>query len=183
MEVIKKFIKNKDGNAMIGSLALILVLLILFCLIAEFVRLNLITKGVRDAVKTATTSVMTQNYDETYACLREGYGAGYKLDEKSNTWDEKTDEGNIEEQLINLLGVKKEGNYLIKKNGSRIEYKISNIKQEMFNRDITPKDVNEAEKFKMEVSSELEVPIAFGFEGIKPLNVNLKVVSGYSPKF
>nr|WP_312985719.1 hypothetical protein [Clostridioides sp.] len=168
---------------MIGSLALILVLLIIFCLIAEFVRLNLITKGVRDAVKTATTAVMTQNYDETYPCLREGYGAGYKLNEKSNEWEEKIDKGNIEEQLINLLGVKKEGDYLVKKNGSRTEYKISNIKQEIINRDITPKDVNKAEKFKIEVSSKLEVPIAFGFEGVKPLNVNLKVTSGYSPIF
>lgn len=180
--MIKK-LKSKDGIGMIPSIIIIIVVMIVFCLVAEHARQHMIVKGIRDAIETASTSVMTQNYDEAYPCLREGYSAGYKLNETSNEWDENIDSGDIEEHLIKLLGLKREEGGLVKKKGSKLEFKISNINVKILNRELTPKDVSKAEKFKIEVKSKVTVPVAFGFDEVNPLNINLKVVSGYTPKF
>lgn len=143
----------------------------------------MIIKGIRDAIETSATSVMTQNYDETYPCLREGYSAGYELNETSGEWDENIDTGDIEEHLIKLLGLKVEGNDLVKRKGSKLEFKISNIDINIINRELSPKDVSKAEKFKIEVKSNITIPVAFGFDEVNPLNIDLKVISGYTNIF
>lgn len=45
----------------------------------EYSRLNIVGFGVRDAVQAAITQVCTDNYDQLYNGLREGYSGGYKL--------------------------------------------------------------------------------------------------------
>mgnify|MGYP000467714686 CR=1 FL=1 len=54
-------------------LAIVLVLLMLFCAIAEFSRLWIIAQGVKEAAQQAVISTVNDNYDDVYHGVREGY--------------------------------------------------------------------------------------------------------------
>lgn len=56
-------------------LAIVLVLLMLFCAIAEFSRLWIIAQGVKEAAQQAVISTINDNYDDVYHAVREGYAA------------------------------------------------------------------------------------------------------------
>ena len=45
----------------------------------EYMRLMIVAQGVRDSVQSAIVDVATENWDEAYAGLREGYSGGYQL--------------------------------------------------------------------------------------------------------
>lgn len=61
-------------------LAIVLVLLMLFCAIAEFSRLWIIAQGVKEAAQQAVISTINDNYDDVYHAVREGYAAGWYPD-------------------------------------------------------------------------------------------------------
>ena len=54
-------------------LAVVLCCLILACVTFEYMRLMIVAQGVRDSVQSAIVDVATENWDEAYAGLREGY--------------------------------------------------------------------------------------------------------------
>ena len=57
-------------------IAVTLCLLMLFMVIAEYFRVNIIVQGVRDAVQQAVIATVNENYDDVYHSVREGYAAG-----------------------------------------------------------------------------------------------------------
>lgn len=58
-------------------IAVTLCLLMLFMVIAEYFRVNIIVQGVRDAVQQAVIATVNENYDDVYHSVREGYAAGW----------------------------------------------------------------------------------------------------------
>ncbi|MDA3845705.1 MAG: hypothetical protein PF505_04045, partial [Vallitaleaceae bacterium] len=72
-----KVLKNKDGNVAIQAVVVVLVLLLVFSVVSEYLRLQMIAQGVRDAVQSSVISVASENYDVVYHGLREGYSGGY----------------------------------------------------------------------------------------------------------
>ena len=58
-------------------LAIVLVLLMLFCAIAEFSRLWIIAQGVKEAAQQSVISTVNDNYDDGCHASREGYTAGW----------------------------------------------------------------------------------------------------------
>ena len=70
---IQKVIKDKRGMSYPLTVSLVLALLILLCVMAEFFRLNVIAYGVRESLQASVISVATTNYNEVYDGIREGY--------------------------------------------------------------------------------------------------------------
>ena len=89
----RKTISGQEGNGIPLAVASALVVLFLFCGIAEYARLNLIAAGIRDAVQEAIVSTVNDNYDDVYHGVREGYSGGYYP--SGGGWDESLDYGDV----------------------------------------------------------------------------------------
>lgn len=170
-----RILKNKDGNVAIQAVVVMLVLLLLFSVISEYLRLHIIAKGVRDSVQSAVISVATQNYDEVYNGLREGYSGGYALYDDS--WVSRIDEGAVMNELTMLLGLSFGQKYV----GGELEYELSDLEVNILNVPLAPSSNND--RFEAEVYVTLSVPISFGWEEVPPMVIQLKVNAGYTPKF
>ncbi len=171
-----RILKNKDGNAALMVCVIILCLLLIFSVVSEYLRLQLIAKGVRDAVQSSVISVAVENYDDVYNGLREGYSGGYSLD-SSDVWISRIDSGSVLSNLSNVLGLINGSKYT----GSKLEYSISDIELNVINAPFAPN--NNTNKFESEVWINLLVPLSFGWDKLEPLKIRMKVSAGYTPKF
>jgi hypothetical protein len=177
---IKSKFFEKKGGMYILTAVILLVSLTLMAGVFEYFRLQIIAKGVRDAVQSAVISTSTENYDNVYSTSREGYSGGYKR--KEGSWKEEVDKGDIYEKLDALLGLKEEGEYHVKKIKSNIyEYRLSNLDVNIINSPLAPSYKDE--QFKAETFITVEVPLSFGWEHLPPLLIRPKVVSKYMMKF
>ncbi|KPI52985.1 hypothetical protein KW95_04335 [Clostridioides difficile] len=180
---IKNILKKEDGNATsIVICIIVVVIMIFFCICAEYLRLALITKGIRDAFEKSLIAVATENYDETYPCLREGYGAAYQLN-KTDEWKENVDRGEVENKLKEALKLTEEEGHYIKYNDSNVEYTLSDLKVEVTNRQLAPNNSSKVKKYEVRGSVILKIPPSFGFTRAETTKINLDSVSGYTPLF
>lgn len=67
------FLRRHPGEGTPMILAIVLVLLMLFCTVAEFSRVWIIAQGVKEAAQQAVISTINDNYDDVYHAVREGY--------------------------------------------------------------------------------------------------------------
>ena len=100
----KPIFRRRSGEGTPMILAIVLVLLMLFCAIAEFSRLWIIAQGVKEAAQQAVISTVNDNYDDVYHAVREGYAAGWYPD-GTGRWDESIDTGDVYGQLSETLGL------------------------------------------------------------------------------
>ena len=73
----KRLFRSRSGEGYPMVIAVTLCLLMLFLVIAEYFRVNIIVQGVRDAVQQAVIATVNENYDDVYHSVREGYAAGW----------------------------------------------------------------------------------------------------------
>ena len=78
------FLRRHPGEGTPMILAIVLVLLMLFCTVAEFSRVWIIAQGVKEAAQQAVISTINDNYDDVYHAVREGYAAGWYPDGTGN---------------------------------------------------------------------------------------------------
>ena len=71
MERVLKKISDRSGNALPLACAIVIAVLLISSVIMEYIRLNIIADGVRNALQASIISVSTGNYDEVYNGLRE----------------------------------------------------------------------------------------------------------------
>ena len=88
------FLRRHPGEGTPMILAIVLVLLMLFCTVAEFSRVWIIAQGVKEAAQQAVISTINDNYDDVYHAVREGYAAGW-FPEGDGEWFESIDAGDI----------------------------------------------------------------------------------------
>ena len=79
MNRLKTVLKDRSGQGTPMILAVVVCCLILACVVFEYMRLVIGAQGVRDSVQSAIVAVATENWDEAYPGLREGYSGGYQL--------------------------------------------------------------------------------------------------------
>jgi hypothetical protein len=182
IKTLKRILKENKGNSLPLACAIVMALILIFSGVSEYMRLQIIAKGVRDAFQTSVISVATQNYDDVYNGLREGYSGGYTLSTSDN-WESKLDTGDVYSYLDNLLGLEKNEAYHMKMTGKETEYKLSELKINILNAPLAPSNAESVQKFQAEAYIHLEVPLSFGWNKLPPLQVNLKVDAGYTPKF
>lgn len=67
-----KILKSKQGTGAITAIVITLVLLLMFSLVMEYLRVYTIANGVREAATGNMNVLATLNADKTYAFVREG---------------------------------------------------------------------------------------------------------------
>lgn len=163
------------------AVIIVLVIALIACAIFEYVRLNIIAQGVRDAVQSAVISVAAENYDDVYSALREGYSGGYSYG--GSGWSERLDLGDIYGRLDGLLGLLRVSGIHVKYTGDIVEYRLSNLDVNIINAPFAPADRENSQKFLAEATVDLEVPLSFGWSALLPMRITVKCKAGYTPKF
>ena len=115
------FLRRHPGEGTPMILAIVLVLLMLFCTVAEFSRVWIIAQGVKEAAQQAVISTINDNYDDVYHAVREGYAAGWYPD-GTGRWDESVDTGDVYGQLASTLGLENTGSGYQKLSNGNVEF-------------------------------------------------------------
>lgn len=174
-------IRDKRGTSFPLIVAVALALVIILCGIFEYMRLMIITSGVRDAVQSAVISTVNDNYDNVYHSVREGYSGGYKP--SGSSWANRINYGDVYGRLDKALGLRSENGYHVKYAGKAVEFKLSNLSVNIRNAPLAPSNSRGAQNFLADVSILLEVPVTFGGKSLPPMRINLKVQAKYMPLF
>jgi len=126
----KLLFRSRSGEGYPMVIAVTLCLLMLFMVIAEYFRVNIIVQGVRDAVQQAVIATVNENYDDVYHSVREGYAAGW-FPEGDGEWFESIDAGDIYGNLSYILGLTTDGDGYMKYAGNELEYTLSDLSVHM----------------------------------------------------
>lgn len=172
----RKLFLNNKGNIAVLVPVLVIVLCIIGVSTFEYSRLNIIAQGSRDAVQAAITQVCTENYDQLYNGLREGYSGGYKLE--SMSWIEDVNPVSITTKLDSKLGTHNGE----KTTGGKTEYRISNLSVNIKNALLAPMDTDNVQQFTGSATYTLTVPLSFGWQSLPPMVIPMEVTAGYAPK-
>ena len=160
-------------------IAVALCLLMLFMVIAEYFRVNIIVQGVRDAVQQAVIATVNENYDDVYHSVREGYAAGW-FPEGDGEWFESIDAGDIYGNLSYILGLTKDGEGYMKYAVNELEYTLSDLSVHISNNAIAS---GRSEGYLATATLHLEIPTRFAGRVLPPVSLNLQVQAKYIPKF
>ncbi|KAB3537888.1 hypothetical protein F8154_01960 [Alkaliphilus pronyensis] len=171
-------LRNKEGNAVLMACVIVLVMMLIFTVIAEYLRLKIIAKGVRDGVQSSVISVVTNNWDNNFNGLRQGYAGGYTL--SGSNWNSDIDNGAIYAELSNLLGLQRNGAEYVKYASSQEEYAIYDLSVNVRN---TPFRGNENDEFSADAYIVLRVPLEFGWGHLPDMVMRQKVKAKFTPKF
>lgn len=181
MNRLKSLLKSKSGSGTPLILAIVLVCIILSTAAFEYARLIIVAQGVRDSVQEAVIDVATENWDEAYAGLREGYSGGYAL--SGTRWYQNVTSGNVYERLKDVLGLKYQSGKYVKYSGENAEYKLSGLTVSVANAPLAPSDPNSISQLTVTGTITVEVPLSFGWEHLPPMSITMKFKSVYVPKF
>lgn len=180
MSEIISLVKGKEANGMPLAAAAAMAVLFIFCGITEYMHLQIVAQGVRDAVQEAVIAAVNDNYDDVYHGVREGYAGGY-YPASGDGWEESLDYGDIYGRLDDLLGLSDEGKWHVKYlSGGEMEYRFSVLKTEIIN---VPFASNANRRFLADAYVKLEVPVRFGGKMLPDMKIQIKVRAGYTPKF
>ena len=172
-----KNILNNKGNAIPLACAIVVCLLLISSVMMEYFRLNVIAGGVRDSLQAAVLSVATQNYDEVYNGLREGYSGGYSKD-TNGAWRAEMDIGDVYTELDKLLGLEEVHS---KRVGEIEEFRLSDLDIEMINTPFAPSTSDN--KLTVNAKIRLKVPLSFGWESLPPMIITVRTSAKYISKF
>lgn len=175
----KHFFRRRSGEGTPLILAIVLVLLMLFCAVAEFCRIWIIAQGVKEASQQAVISTTTENYDDVYHAVREGYAAGWYPD-GTGRWDESIDMGDVYGQLSETLGLENTAQGYQKFANGQVEYTISELSVEIINNGLSS---GQSEGYTASVEIRLEVPVRFLGNLLPSASMTLHTEAKYIPHF
>lgn len=181
MKNSKEILKNQSGQGIPMILAIVLCCLVLACVTFEYMRLMIIAQGVRDSVQSAIVDVATENWDEVYSGLREGYSGGYQF--SGSSWSHNITSGNVYTRLQQVLGIKYEDGQYVKYTGTDLEYRLSNLKLEVENAPLAPSVPEGITQLNVTGAITVDIPLSFGFGHLTPLQITMKLNAKYVPRF
>lgn len=175
---IRKVIKDKAGNVVPLAVAVVIVMLTVAVCVTKFMELWIMAAGVRDAFEEAIIAVVTENYNETYHCVREGYAGGYEP--TGNGFYASVDLGDVSGRLERLLGLAKRGDRLVKLNSDgETDFQIGEISVAVNNTAIR----TGGEVFSADGELLLEIPLKYEGRTIRVIPIRLKVKARMREKF
>lgn len=174
-------IRNKKGSSFPLIVAVTLALVMILCGITEYMRLNIIAQGVRNAVQSSILSTVNDNYGEVYHGVREGYAAGYQP--IGGSWEASVSYGDIYAQLDRTLGLQRSGGYHIKYANEAVEFRLYDLSVNIRNAPLAPSDPANAQRFIADATIRLEVPVSFAGKILPPMRITLKVQAKYMSIF
>lgn len=175
----KRLFRSRSGEGYPMVIAVTLCLLMLFLVIAEYFRVNIIVQGVRDAVQQAVIATVNENYDDVYHSVREGYAAGW-FPEGDGEWFESIDAGDIYGNLSYILGLTTDGEFYMKYAGNELEYTLSDLSVRISNNSLAS---GQSEGYLATAALHLTVPMSFAGKLLPPAQLDLWVDAKYVPKF
>ena len=175
MRKLKACFKDERGVSFPLVIAVTLALLLILCGVMEYLRLNLMAAGVKEAVQDAIVVVVNDNYANVYHGVREGYSGGY-------TSDGSGFEATVDE-LDRVLGTHSEGGAHVKYAEGVLEYKITGLQVTIRNAPLAPSDPRNVQRFEADAMVTLEVPVRFAGKVFPSLRMRLKVQAGYIEVF
>ena len=175
----KLLFRSRSGEGYPMVIAVTLCLLMLFMVIAEYFRVNIIVQGVRDAVQQAVIATVNENYDDVYHSVREGYAAGWYPD-GTGRWDESVDTGDVYGQLASTLGLEITGSGYQKISNENVEYTISGLSVELSNNALSS---GQSKGYTAAVEIHLEVPVRFLGTLLPAAEMTLHTEAKYVPVF
>lgn len=168
---ILKVLKDKSGLSYPLTIAIVIGLFLLFLVVTEYMKMIIICGGVKDSFEEAIISVVNDNYNEVYHCVREGYAAGYEPN-GDETFYASIDTGDVGGRLSSLLQLSDNSGQLTRAGtDGAVEYTISNIHVSIHNAPM----VRSGEDFYAEGTLLLKIPVRFAGKMIANLPINLKV--------
>ena len=182
MEKLLKPLKNNRGNGYPLAVAIVLVLVMIFTGISEYFRLMVVASGVRDALQDAVIATVTENYDDVYHGVREGYSGGYQP--MADDFEESLDYGDIYDKMDTILGLQTQNGYHVKTSGdtTEMQFRIWNLQVDIENAPLATGD-RAGDRFKVDSTIMLEVPVSFGGKLLPPMRIKVKNSAGYTPIF
>lgn len=182
MKRIRKVLYDKSGLAAPLACAVVIILIIIMTGITEYLRLQIIAAGVRDALQTSVTSVAAENYKNVFSGLREGYAGGYELS-ASDVWSINTDTGDVYDCLDDTLGLNCIGANHIKITNGKTEYRLYGLNVTIINVPFAPDNPDNEYRFSADVKIGIDVPVYFTGTELYTMKITLNVKAGYIPKF
>ena len=176
---LKVVLKDRKGTSFPLVIAVTLSLLFIFVGISEYMRLMIISSGVRDAVQEAIISTVNDNYADVYHSVREGYAAGYQPN--GTGFSSSVNYGDIYGYLDNTLGLRQVGSEHIKYARSEVEFKIYDLSVTIDNAPIAPSSATQ--KFTANGWVTVEVPVKYGNKTLPPMKLRIKVKAAYTEIF
>lgn len=181
MNRLVRAVKSRRGDAFPLTIAITLILLMLFCGISEYFRLLSIAQNVRDVMQGVVLVAVNDNYDDVYHGVREGYSGAYRP--MGGSFEESLDYGSIYAQLDNRLGLQVSGEqHLRLTQGGQTEYQLSELSVSIRNAPFASGD-SAAARFMLDSAIMLEVPISFCGQLLPPMRMTARASAGYTPKF
>ncbi|MGB4660148.1 MAG: hypothetical protein WBI07_13285 [Mobilitalea sp.] len=153
----------------------------IFTGISEYFRLMIVAQGVRDVLQYAVISTVSDNYDDVYHGVREGYSGGYQP--MDSDFEESIDYGDIYDRLDKILGLEQRGEEHVKTTSKgNQEFKIWDLEIEVRNAPLASGDIA-GQRFEIDSYIMLEVPVSFGGKLLSSMKIKVKNSAGYTPKF
>lgn len=183
MEVKKVWyaIKNNKGSGFPLTVAVTLCLVMIFGGISEYFRLMIVAQGVRDTLQDAIISTVSDNYDDVYHGVREGYAGGYQPIDSD--FEESIDYGDIYEHMDKILGLEQcEGKHVKQDSEGKTELRLYDLDVDVNNPPLASGDAA-GQRFLIESTMILEVPVSFGGRLLPSMMIKVKTSAVYIPKF
>lgn len=181
MNRLKTVLKDRSGQGTPMILAVVVCCLILACVVFEYMRLMIVAQGVRDSVQSVIVAVATENWDEAYPGLREGYSGGYQL--SGSSWTKNVTTGNVYDRLQQVLGLVYEDGRYLKYAGPDLEYRFYDLHMELENAPLAPSAPEGITQLNVTGTVTVEVPLSFGFGHLPPMQITMKLNAKYVPRF
>lgn len=178
MKKLSFILKGGRGDGFPMTIAVTLVLLLIFCGISEYFRVAIIAQGVREALRQSVISTINDNYDDVYHAVREGYAAGYAP--KDEGWEESLDTGDVYAHLAFTLGLSSTGGGYAKYNGSELEFSIADLTVKLLNNGLAS---GQSEGFLADSSIVVIIPTRYDGIILPPITITIKEQAKYSPLF
>ena len=129
----------------------------------------------------AIVDVATENWDEAYAGLREGYSGGYQL--AGSSWSQNVTSGNVYARLQDVLGIEYEGGQYVKYSGENLEYRLYDLHLDVENAPLAPSVPDGITQLNVTGTITVDVPLSFGFGHLPPMQITMKLNAKYVPRF
>ncbi len=173
--------KRRSGEGTPLTLAIVLVLIMLFCAVSEFARLWIISQGVKEAAQQAVISALNDNYDDVYHAVREGYAAGWSPEDSGGAWNESLDEGNVYGQMSRILGLNGGGGDVYTKLlDGQVEYAIYGLDVELRNNGLAS---GQSQGYTAAIELKLNIPVRFLGDILPSAVLTLHTEARYIPLF
>lgn len=183
MEVIKRLkraISNENGQGYPFVVAMALAFMLFVTVISQYYHYYIVAQGVRDALQDASIVTVTENYNDVYHGVREGYSGGYQPD--SVSFNEAVNYGDIYARMSAVLGTEFSGGAYVKSINGDEEFRIYDLDVVISNATFAQSDTA-GDRFVVESTIVLEMPISFCGNVLPNLKINIRTTAGYTPIF